>query len=646
MSYKDEPFYYGFDGFEHQTPLDDPNVLKEEADALEQPKLYENVRGVNRLRNPVVFLGRFDWILLIVIFAALSSGYVFLTANRPQAVSPHMLRDFSEERVVKFLHQLSKDGDLDVALFLDKLNLISSITESHYINVFELFIHNTLSCIGTDEECFKRSGNVAALIGPRDREPDNTILVGCEFTLEKNRFNETSPIPCAMLVDVLQALILSNSSFSNDIIFAFNLKGDGYTEDPFQFLMETYDVNAFIRLSGSNGQEVLLAGDRPELKSMFLDVATRRPSNVMLEHFYASQTKARSILSNVSESDKRFNLDVFYPPGKVSLLESFNHKGRLQSSGDNMFAFLKALSTLEHIHRYELSIFGFTINLHANYTAHGFYGLRLPAFAFTDIRDYAVIGFVSVVLLAGAAALFIFTALRRKLSPKKLTVYYFGTLGSIIALNIAIYLFNDLFNYIPCIDWTPSLIFVRNTAVHSVVTISLFLKLAEGIDPKLRIDYEHLYFTFGMYIPLLVLSIVMYLTLSYAWGYLLFIAIIPMTLNVVCMRQLLLGFGLTFSSPRSTMCIQIMSLIPATIFLADTVYTYYRALQYGCEQPYGQAAAIIGFFVAFLVSNLTWCSQNIICDWGANKYIPRRDCDWLKVENDDYSYTHEEMLQI
>uniref|UniRef100_A0AC34FPU2 Uncharacterized protein n=1 Tax=Panagrolaimus sp. ES5 TaxID=591445 RepID=A0AC34FPU2_9BILA len=408
-----------------------------------------------------------EWIRKKVENSGPPSGRCLGKLFKPVVIkSAHESRHFSEDRIRNGLEQLVKENEIDISLFLDKLSLISSLTERHYVNTFELFIHNTESCIGTNEECFRRSGNIAALIGSRTQEPANVIMIGCDFGIHGNDLIDYSPIPCGMLMDAMQTIIVSNLSFVNDIIFSYNIKGKKYTDDPYLFLLKTYRVNAFIKLSGSAGREILLSNDKSDMLIEYLNNVLEKPSNMLIPKILEKYL-AKKLIQNGTEIEQEnlMELDIYYPKIYDSIMDfiQFKKSGSVQRVGENLLSFVYALSGKPYFNLKRSKFLGFNYSISDEY--YGFPFLRFHIYA--------------------------------------------------------------------------------------------------------------------------------------------------------------------LSSPKVTMCFQLICLLPAIIFTADIVDTYFRAVLKENFEGYKLLAAIFGFLVAFLISNLTFVSRNIIFDWGTSEYIPANDCPWL-----------------
>uniref|UniRef100_A0A914Z6Z1 Uncharacterized protein n=1 Tax=Panagrolaimus superbus TaxID=310955 RepID=A0A914Z6Z1_9BILA len=490
----------------------------------------------------------------------------------PNVKSAHELRHFSEDRIRNFLEQLVKENEMDISLFLDKLSLISSLTERHYVNTFELFIHNTESCIGTNEECFRRSGNIAALIGSRTQEPANVIMIGCDFGIHGNDLIDYSPIPCGMLMDAMQTIIVSNLSFVNDIIFSYNIKGKKYTDDPYLFLLKTYRVNAFIKLSGSAGREILLSNDKSDMLIEYLNNVLDKPSNMLIPKILEKYLNKKLIQNGTEiEHGNLMELDIYYPKIYDSIMDfiQFKKVGAVQRVGENLLSFVYALSGIPYFNLKRGKFLGFNYSISDEY--YGFPFLRSHIYDFGKTVHTVTFIFLTFIIFIISSLSFIYTCWHRKLNPKKLLVLYFTCIGSILGSNVVLYFLSSLFDYLP-IQWNSGTSFLRNIFLHFLLTISMYFKFTENIESKFSIDYEQTYFTYGIFFPLLFLTI---------------------------------------------------------IFTADIVDTYFRAVMKEHFEGYKLLAAIFGFLIAFLISNLTFVSRNIIFDWGTSEYIPANDCPWL-----------------
>ena len=320
------------------------------------------------------------------------------------------MRNFSENRIRNFLEQLVKENDVDLSLFLDKLSVISSMAERHYVNTFELFIHNTDSCIGTDEECFRRSGNIAALIGSRTQEPANVVMIGCDFALHGDDLEDYSPIPCGMLMDAMQTIIVSNLSFVNDIIFSYNIRGnitplkiDGinpailgkeYTNDPYLFLLKNYHVNAFIKLSGSAGREILFTKGKKDMLIEYLNNVVYNPTNMLIPKFLENFSDF-GWANNWTEAEEHgsslLGLDIYYPKiyNAVSEFIAFKKPGAVQRVGENLLSFVFALSGTPNFKLRHRRFLGFNYSIAEEY--YGFPFIRLHAYGiYKTIIDFKI----------------------------------------------------------------------------------------------------------------------------------------------------------------------------------------------------------------------------------------------------------------
>uniref|UniRef100_A0AC35FZS0 Uncharacterized protein n=1 Tax=Panagrolaimus sp. PS1159 TaxID=55785 RepID=A0AC35FZS0_9BILA len=456
-----------------------------------------NGRCIGKLFKPVAFLSRINWIIFLIFLFGIVGFYIFWINRVPTIRSAKESRNFSEDRVRNFLEQLVKDNEIDITLFLDKLSLINSITERHYVNNFDLLIHNTESCIGTNEDCFRRSGNIAALIGSKTQEPQNVIMLGCDFGIKGEDLIDYSPIPCGMLMDAMQTIIISNLSFVNDIIFSYNIKGKKYTDDPYLYLLKTYRVNAFIKLSGSAGREILLSNDKTDMLIEYLNNVLDKPSNMLIPKFLENYLSKKLIQNETEiEYENLMELNIYYPKIYDSIMDFIQYKksGSVQRVGENLLSFVYALSGISYFKLKHGKFLGF------NYT----------------ISDE-----------------------------------YYGF-------------------------------------------------------PFLR---SHIY----------------------AWGYYLIIVTIPLLLNTIFFRRIIFGIGISLSSPKVTMFFQLICLLPAIIFTADIIDIYFRAVMKENFEGFKILSAIFGILSAFLISNLTFVSRNIIFDWGTSEYIPANDCPWLNL---------------
>ena len=137
---------------------------------------------------------------------------------------------------------------------------------------------------------------------------------------------------------------------------------------------------------------------------------------------------------------------------------------------------------------------------------------------------------------------FIYTCWHRKLDAQKLLVLYFTCLGSIIGMNAVLYFLSSLFDYIP-IQWNHGTSFLRNLFLHFLLTISMYFKFTESVESKFSIDYEQIYFTYGIFYPLLLLIPFVNIFVSKAWSYYLVFVTIPLILNTAPFRRMIFGIG-------------------------------------------------------------------------------------------------------
>ena len=230
--------------------------------------------------------------------------------------------------------------------------MIKSVAEEHYVNQFKMLIHEESSCIGTEVECFKKSGNVIMLI--KSKFPaSNVFLLNCGFSVSKNEFDKGNPIPCLMLMDTLQTLVFSNRTVYNDILFSFNILGEPYKDDSFAYLVKNFDVNAVVNLTGADGREVLISETSSSLISLFLDNAEYAPTNSLVEGAFTTGDSRK-----LNDSDF-VNLEIFYPPSTDDFEQILKNAkiGLIQRAGENLFNFISALSQIQDIYHHELELF-------------------------------------------------------------------------------------------------------------------------------------------------------------------------------------------------------------------------------------------------------------------------------------------------
>uniref|UniRef100_A0AC34RJD8 Uncharacterized protein n=1 Tax=Panagrolaimus sp. JU765 TaxID=591449 RepID=A0AC34RJD8_9BILA len=582
-----------------------------------------NASNLEILAKPVKFLTKLEWAIIFILLISTITPFYFLVNRVPNSTRMQELREFSEERVVDFLEQINREEEMDLFLLFDKINIIGSITERHYPNVFKILIHNGESCIGTDVECLKRSGNFAILIAPKDEQPTNSVLINCDLALTKTDFEEHSPIPCFMALDVLQTIVFNNYTFSNRIVFSFNLIGGNYNQSPILHLVDKYKVNAFINLTGADGQEILLSSAFSPLRTIFLDHAQFKPVSSVVESLFFAD-------SYIDQKGNLTTLEIYYSPSTKSYADFMKNKkvGRLQRAGTNLFNFIFGLSFIRDFSPRSLKIFS------RKYEPV----IENHDFLFVSYKNYALLQAETVVFIIffltfiGMYFLSYFYLVRKKqLEWTSLFVHYLAFMGCVLFANVVLYLFSGIFNYLPFINWDNGAIFLRNTFLHFLLTLVIFFKITENIDPKLALDFEQMYFTFGIFFPLFFMTLIFSTVYITKIGYFLLFITLPLALATYFPRLSILGFARMHSSPKTVFVMILILLLPSIFVIAETVIMSFQSLRYAKRDSYQYIfAGFIGFISSIILSDFTWISQNMICDWGAPAYIPLSDCPWMQ----------------
>ena len=517
----------------------------------------------------------------------------------PSPIKTQDLRRFSENRVINLLDELTKEEEIDLNLFLDRLNVIKSVAEEHYINQFKMFIHEGTSCIGTEVECFKKSGNIVTLI--KSKYPaSNVFLIHCGFSIGTSEFNKGNPIPCLMLMDTLQTFVFGNRTIYNDILFSFNILGEPYKDDSFAYLIKEFNVNAVVNLTGTDGREVLISEKPNSLASIYLDNAEYAPANSLVEGIFTSGKSRES-----NESDF-ISLEIFYPPSTKDFEQVMKHgkSGLIQRAGENLFSFIFALSQIQDIYHRQLELFSRTY--FPSFENHGFPILRYKSHSLYSIPGAVaeLIGFIVVLLIIiGLFAVGYFRICnQRQLVFTQVLTYYGISIGCVLFTNVALYLFSGLFNYIPFIPWDNGIIFLRNTLLHFVLSMAIFFKMSESIETKYLIDYEQIYFTFGIFAPLILLAIVSSTIYVHRIGYYFLIVTIPLIVVTYYVRKPILGFSRTHACPKIIPIILVFTLLPTIVLTTDTVISIFQSVRFAerenCNFVY---SAILGLLPAFLL---------------------------------------------